>query len=125
MSYEGYEVLLCVNGHMYHEDAYSFSTLGWACPTCDGGLAWWCSVDQTNDSGIRPKMVKWKEAVTETCPCCGHVKRIEPERYCLPTNYGHRGHPACSDMPEVLIELKYPRGYPEEYMVDGEIDDVR
>lgn len=51
MSYQGYEQLICVNGH-YSEagDIYEFETTEKTCPHCTGAIIWFNIVDETNGS---------------------------------------------------------------------------
>ena len=83
MSYEGYEQILCTNGHYDTQDCHD-SLTDWRCPSCGARKAWWNAVDQTNDSGTPAKLKVKYPAVMETCSVCGHVKVIEPARYYVP-----------------------------------------
>ncbi len=55
MSYEGYERMLCAEGHLWQVDSmamysqYEESTM--LCPECQGKPVWFNSVDQTNGCG--------------------------------------------------------------------------
>jgi hypothetical protein len=94
MSYEGYEVWLCRNGHQHRRDALQVleMSLGeWKCPDCGASLAWYTCVDETNgqdpETGKCPGEVDLeidKPAVTETCPTCKYTHRIAPETYKIP-----------------------------------------
>ncbi len=97
MSYEGYEQLLCENGHYLTEDCYEFDssdTEEWRCPVCQAKLAWWNSVDITNGSyedidcddaqyilrthaGVRDEEVEMAERVVAT----GKSERVQIDGY--------------------------------------------
>lgn len=70
MSYEGYEQVLCKNGHLGSADAY-FGHHDWQCPDCGTpDIAWSNSVDDTNGERfgyihmeqflIRPARFTWR-----------------------------------------------------------------
>lgn len=89
MSYEGYEMWLCVNGHYNICDAHDYYEEGYEeCPDCGGAMAWVYSVDQTNTAGVAPLLWVHESAVTETCECCGHTRELAPETYAIPSNAG-------------------------------------
>ncbi len=99
MSWEGYEIHLCRNGHKFQAaSSYDFAT----CPTCGAETAWVAVVDQTNDSGVEPLLVLERASVLEECPCCHHVKVLEAERYQIPK----RGAPLQ------YIDLDHPEDGP-------------
>lgn len=55
MSYEGYEQLICENGHEFAVDAYETMYSdnpheGIKCHICGGKVVWWNAVDLTNGS---------------------------------------------------------------------------
>jgi hypothetical protein len=51
MSYEGFEQVLCSNGHYYIFDCYDFwEAENWHCPTCGAKATWSNMVDTTNGS---------------------------------------------------------------------------
>lgn len=107
MSYEGYEQLLCANGHARSVNAMEtmygdFDVSTWKC-SCGAGLAWFNCVDQTNGSfhtcSTTGKQVRTdghielevdKSAVTKTCECCGHTAIVEEETFKIPLEGGHR-----------------------------------
>ncbi|KKN38274.1 hypothetical protein LCGC14_0755130 [marine sediment metagenome] len=86
MSYEGYTVYLCCNGHRNYYDAYDDTSV--ECEDCGAAAAWRYDVDQTNDSGMEPVLVEHKPAKTEHCPTCGHGKQVAEQRFELPENAG-------------------------------------
>lgn len=108
MSYEGYEQLLCENGHQDSIDAMEVmygdhDQEKWRCEDCGGKLAWFNCVDQTNGSFITDRetgeevridgyveLEVDKPAVTETCEHCGHTRIVEEETYKIPEDQGHR-----------------------------------
>jgi ferredoxin len=89
MSYEGYEQLICKNGHYFENyDTYNYEA---SCPICQEKAAWNNQVDQTNggNQGIifqadLKRFIK-EEAKKETCPTCSHCKEIAPAVYRIPT----------------------------------------
>lgn len=85
MSYEGYERVLCRNGHLATVDCYN-SDFGpdWRCGVCGEPRCWREGVDQTNDAGIETHLVVHQERVIETCDKCGHGREVAPPRYCIP-----------------------------------------
>lgn len=95
MSYEGYEQLLCVNGHERVVDVYE-DLKTWRC-SCGEKLAWFNCVDQTNGSFERDPVTGEdvridgyvelevdREAVGETCEHCLHTETIEERIYKIP-----------------------------------------
>ena len=48
MSYEGYEQVICINGHAWNIDAYESSYGLGDCPYCKSRPIWHNSVDETN-----------------------------------------------------------------------------
>jgi hypothetical protein len=52
MSYEGYERLLCANGHLWeNHDIYNYNnTFEEKCPVCDAECVFYNAVDTTNGS---------------------------------------------------------------------------
>lgn len=102
MSYEGYDKVLCENGHVNHWNSHdeenpvgfygSDEKRAKCCPDCGGRFVWYCSVDQTNcdideKTGLEPgdvELVLLEEAKFETCPCCNHSKLISEEVYQIP-----------------------------------------
>lgn len=79
MSYEGYEIYLCEQGHRWSRDVYSPDAPN--CPHCDGPRVWQCSIDQTNGHPGEPKLEVAEEA--PTCDVCrqttGPVRYVVPE----------------------------------------------
>lgn len=54
MSYEGYEQVLCKNGHLFNMYDIGYTELEddcYKCPSCKTKPVWYNCVDQTNDSG--------------------------------------------------------------------------
>lgn len=111
MSFEGYYQILCVNGHLQEIDVYSMdfdidNFKDWECEYCNGKIAWWNIVDETNgsfnidsdgyeteeriDNFVELKIDK--ERKTCTCSICGiiHFNTDEPQTYKLPK--GKIGH---------------------------------
>jgi len=96
MSYEGFERALCRNGHLHTADCYSSNFLAqqwdspgtpaWSCPDCGEPMAWWESVDQTNDGGVQTALLEHREAELKTCGECGVTKQLKPPQYCCPEN---------------------------------------
>lgn len=105
MSYEGYEQLMCKNGHAWSQDAsYNYDdTFGQQCAICSSPAIWWNAVDTTNGSynidcygnEIRIDGYVKFEVLTkaETCICsCSHqhTKPGSETTYKLPpVNVGH------------------------------------
>ena len=86
MSWEGYEQVICAAGHYSCRD-------GWESDNCHCGakIVWFNVVDQTNgpSQGEIPiedlaQFIVEPEK-TETCPCCGHTKKIQDAKYRIPT----------------------------------------
>ena len=86
MSYEGYEQVICKNGHYFERDCWESAPCSCLAPD-----AWVNGVDETNGPGqgevpqsalehfiIAPEK-------TETCAHCGHTKIIEQAKYRVPT----------------------------------------
>lgn len=96
MSYEGYEQLVCENGHYWELDAHlSSGTLKEnKCPHCKGDAAWSNAVDQTNSDGSEfvVKLSERTPAVVETCEHCNSSKEIDPPTYHIPKK-PHPVHP--------------------------------
>lgn len=115
MSYEGYEQILCKNGHYTCFDCYSVPDLenDWSCSYCNERAVWSNSVDETNGiceedncpemySGsekcdICPKRIDGyvelevkEEEEIEICKCCGSSKVIKERTYKVPKNKGHK-----------------------------------
>lgn len=85
MSYEGYEVWLCANGHRHFFDCHDTpDEKTWAC-FCRASRAWSRSVDDTNGPGDEPALTVAQQATYSTCPCCGLSKQTSPEAYVIPS----------------------------------------
>lgn len=82
MSYEGYEIYLCEQGHRWGRDVYSPDVP--ACPHCKGPRVWQCSVDQTNYDEQEPELKVAEPA--STCSECGQT--TGPVRYVVPEGAG-------------------------------------
>ncbi len=97
MSYEGYEQLLCKNGHYSQCDAHE--TTDWSengpfhnlelvrCNECGEAIIWSNSVDETNGDGegiVNLGRFRIKEAKIETCNL-GHYHQVAPAIYRIPT----------------------------------------
>lgn len=63
MSFEGYYEYICEWGHQFAVDVYSDTER--LCPKCNGKIAWYYLVDQTNGPGESPR-VKILRKETET-----------------------------------------------------------
>jgi len=104
--YEGYEQLLCQNGH-YHivdlhrqqsfwQHAYEMAygsdeeEKNWRCPDCQAPLAWIHGVDTTNDAGDPAHLEIKTPAETCICTACGNVHQTKPVTYHIPENEGRR-----------------------------------
>jgi hypothetical protein len=90
MSYEGYERVLCRNGHLHERSCYDSLSDDWSCPDCNEPQAWWEGVDQTNDAGTKTALQCYRSAQVEICEYCEHSKETAPKRYYIPNNSGHR-----------------------------------
>ena len=86
MSYEGYEQVLCENGHYFTFDCYTWDFYGglcddWKCPTCGAPIGWCNSVDTTNegyvndDGSVEPAYgyVEVKLKKQSKCEHCGSI----------------------------------------------------
>lgn len=92
MSYEGYEIWLCKNGHRHAYDCYDTPLQEeWACdvPDCGEKLSWWEAVDETNFEG-EPTTLKIKEEHRCTCKECGNEHHSKEVTFEIPTKSGHR-----------------------------------
>ena len=84
MSYEGYEVWLCANGHRHFFDCYDApEAKSWRCH-CGAAVAWEYAVDQTNGPGDEPDLTIAKAAVFKSCACCGNRSQVEEATYVIP-----------------------------------------
>ena len=78
MSFEGYELFVCPDGHRWSQDVYDSHPE--KCPHCSKGPAWSCLIDQTNGDEREPKLELVEEA--PVCSCCGQT--TGPARYKVP-----------------------------------------
>ena len=101
MSYEGYEQILCTQGHYIEQDVNAYTQWNegkWFCPECGSPEAWRNNVNTTNgsweDNG-RGKQVRIDGYVTlevdqppKKCSCssCGNVHNISTATYKIPKN---------------------------------------
>jgi hypothetical protein len=111
MSYEGYEQVLCKNGHASVFDAWDMTRPrddDWKCPavtlkqgvptTCGAPMAWSNDVNVTNGSWdedgtrIDGYVEVDAEAEAETCKCdkCGNEHVVDPPRFKIPKDKGRR-----------------------------------
>ena len=88
MSYEGYDIALCANGHKTTRDAYFSVGPEECCEYCGERFVWFYSVDQTNDGGVEPVFEVFEEEKIKVCDCCGSKKVLAPTRYSIPFNCG-------------------------------------
>lgn len=79
MSYEGYEQLICANGHYAERDCYEDCDA--PCNVCGAEIADRRSVDQTNDSGNPGDIEVVTEAEYNECPTCGHREQTRAATY--------------------------------------------
>jgi hypothetical protein len=70
MSYEGYEIYVCSNGHRWSRDVYDCYGDN-PCPHCGADVAWSCSVDCTNGDYDSPELELVEHA--PVCKCCGQT----------------------------------------------------
>ncbi len=93
MSFEGYDRVLCENGHLFECDVYAICETdlndpNWKCPICGKPKAWSEVVDMTNGIKLGEKYQTDLEISEDPnykqCPTCGHVKIIEPVKYKIP-----------------------------------------
>jgi hypothetical protein len=99
MAYDGYDQLLCANGHSSNVDAHN-SPVGQfgdreATCRCKALFVWYNAVDQTNDSGDEDvvELVEKTPAQYKNheCKCCDKVfpELIAEATYHIPTDKGH------------------------------------
>lgn len=86
MSYEGYEVLFCENGHFECEDAHAQNAkhaMNAAFCHCGALLKHVASVDETNclPYTLDFKLILKTSEVAETCLCCKHTAVKEEATY--------------------------------------------
>ncbi len=87
MGYQGYEQILCKNGHYYQVDCYEWGfSDGWKCSVCGAGVGWFYAVDQTNGPGEPFDLFPYLEvpAVLKTCLTCEHKEMATPDVYNIP-----------------------------------------
>ena len=88
MSYQGFEVWLCRNGHQHNFDAYDVpNTHDWLCPFCGEPVCWVELVDQTNNEGVVTVLVEYEPMVVTACKHCQHMKDVKPARFYVPENH--------------------------------------
>jgi cytochrome c553 len=80
MSYEGYEQLICANGHYLVRDCYA-PDLDADCDSCGAEIAERHCVDQTNDSGVERDIEVATEAEFAECPTCHHREQTKAATY--------------------------------------------
>ena len=105
MSYEGFDQILCQNGHLSSYDAFDSPVNGslendeWVCPVenCNSTAVWWTAIDTTNGledgSNLYPGQVEL-ELVDDggVCVCnCGHKHVLKEPVYKIP-EYGIGNH---------------------------------
>jgi len=84
MSYEGFEVWICKNGHISIHDCYQSPDKGhWRCYHCNEPVSEFGCIDQTNGLPYRLsfKLIKLSGPKYKTCDHCGNKEFIEPARY--------------------------------------------
>ena len=108
MSWEGYDQIICKNGHLHSVDAYNFyDHEDWKCPDCGEIAIWWNQVNQTNpctyDKCELPKAekdicrpfgcnyIKLEEATPPEFKICnlGYTHCIKQPTYKIPKGKGH------------------------------------
>jgi hypothetical protein len=97
MSFEGFDQLLCANGHYWTKDALDYSTEPEKCSFCGEKVVWYNVVDLTNPSPDEDgnditgyiELEVIVPAETHTCSC-GHIHQVKPETYKIPETDGHR-----------------------------------
>lgn len=103
MSFEGYNQILCCNGHLAEVDVYFMDVKDWNCPHCEERATWWNIVDTTNgsfdDDGERIDGYVFPEEKepAQKCRCseCGHEHISKPATYLIPPHgIGHHVPPS-------------------------------
>lgn len=93
MSFSGFYQCLCAKGHAFDVDCFeAHSSI--ACPHCKKSVAWWNLVDTTNGFELED-CVELKEshaAINFTCGHCNQTKLVEPVRFFIPLDKGHKGN---------------------------------
>ena len=103
MSYEGYEQLLCAQGHAWNEGTWTRNSYdnSFKCTICKSPAVWVNSVDETNgcdkfDPHTEDCMCGHvilevlEEAKFCACEKCGNRHVIEAERYKIPDDKGRK-----------------------------------
>lgn len=88
MSFEGYDIYLCENGHKHEYDVYDpQNNPKNKCQWCGAKLIFISCIDQTNDSGDEQRkqldLKILKKAKYHKCKKCGIKTMIQPECYKL------------------------------------------
>ena len=96
MSYEGFDQLLCSNGHYWtcnafdnvSYDEHGPKEISLSCPHCKTPSVWSNPIDQTNGGDVgfidmNQFLVKEKEL--ETCQTCKHSSETAPAIYRIPS----------------------------------------
>jgi len=89
MSFEGYQQMLCKNGHQIIDNADADASKV-KCYFCKAPIVWWNIVDDTNcdQYGLVKLKVKTKE-IKCTCKECGNIHIKVPVTYYIPKSKGH------------------------------------
>jgi hypothetical protein len=104
MSYEGYEIYLCQNGHKEERDCYDDLGPEQKC-SCGAFFCWHYAVDQTNDNGVAPVLVINTLAEYDECPTCEHKERKKVETFCIPSNAGCHNRKYKINVPTSTIKF--------------------
>ena len=86
MSYEGYEVWLCENGHKATYDCYNHPVPEtWTCEHCQAPVGYMMSIDTTNGCGGEENMLRViTPPIMDSCALCQHKSIVSPAVYALP-----------------------------------------
>jgi len=120
MSYEGYEQVLCANGHLWIEDALKATHEGYdLCQVCKAMPVWSNSVDQTNcdpevEKTMRVELTVQTPTEVKTCGECGHVLTWKEGTYVIPTD---RGRKLDFNAPFTFL-----KGEPPDFWAPGQIE---
>jgi len=105
MSYTGYDIYLCVNGHYNAYNAFDGAPV--ECEDCGAAMAWCYSVDQTNDDGVEPALVEHKPIEVVRCAACGHGKTVTEQQFEIPENTGRLlVHQESLNVPLGLVQFR-------------------